>query len=142
MTSRQPGRGGPLWAAIVPLNLGLALPVQGATRFVATSGADGGNTCLVAGSPCRTITRALGQAVASDTISASPGIYNLALGETFPLTISKNLSLVDAGARSTILDATGASRTVVFVFSASVAIAELTVTGGGGELHQHREQHL
>ncbi|MCZ7624561.1 MAG: DUF1565 domain-containing protein [Candidatus Methylomirabilis sp.] len=84
-----------------------------ATRFVATSGNDSGNTCLSSDSPCKTITHALTQAVAGDTISVAAGTYNLALGETFPLTINKALTLTGAGAGSTILDATGANARVI-----------------------------
>jgi len=58
------------WAgmALLTLSLGLFHQAEAATRFVATTGADAGNACLIAASPCKTITHALTQAVANDTI--------------------------------------------------------------------------
>ncbi|MBI2883851.1 MAG: DUF1565 domain-containing protein [Candidatus Methylomirabilis oxyfera] len=108
------------------------------TRFVATSGNDSGNTCLSSGAPCKTITHALTQAVAGDTISVAAGTYNLALGEIFPLTIATDLTLTGAGAWSTILDATGANTRVITIGSESVPVPQLitvtiagvTITGG------------
>ena len=47
--------------------------VGAATRFVATTGNDSSNTCLASSTPCKTITRALTQAVANDTISVAAG---------------------------------------------------------------------
>ena len=59
--------------------------------------------------------------------------FNLALGETFPLTINTNLTLMGAGAGSTRIDAAGASQRVIIVDSGSsgtVIIAGVTITGG------------
>lgn len=117
--------------AVLALGVGLARPAQAVTRFVATTGNDAGNTCLSSGSPCKTITHALTQAVANDTISVAAGTYNLALGETFPLTINTNLTLTGAGAGSTIHDATGANTRVITVFGGATAtISGVTITGG------------
>ena len=127
-----------LLAAILMLGLGLARPAQAATRFVATTGTDAANTCLSSGSPCKTITRALGQAVANDTISVAAGTYNLALGETFPLTINTNLTLTGAGAGSTILDATGANQRVITIGSESVPPPQLITVAIAGVNHGRR----
>src|SRR5262245_23239273 len=88
------------------LGLGLIQPAKAATRFVATTGADGGNSCLVSANPCKTITHTLTQAVATDTILIAAGTYGLALGESFPLTINLDLTLTGAGPGNTIIDAT------------------------------------
>jgi virginiamycin B lyase len=128
-------RGGP-WrgllaagAVVLALTVGFASPVGAATRFVATTGSNAGpNTCLASGSPCKTITHALTQAVASDTISVAAGTYNLALGETFPLMINRNLS--GAGAGSTIIDATGANTRVITFSGVPATISGVTITGG------------
>jgi hypothetical protein len=116
--------------AVLALSAGLAREAGAATRFVAATGNDAGNTCLASGSPCKTITRALTQAVTGDTISVAAGTYNLALGETFPLTINKTLTLTGAGAGSTILDAIGANQRVITINSGTVTIAGVTITGG------------
>jgi hypothetical protein len=116
---------------VLALSVGLARPTQAATRFVATSGTDGGNTCFSPASPCKTITHGLTQAAPGDTILVAAGTYNLALGETFPLTISTNLTLTGAGAGSTTIDATGANTRVITVNSGVTAtISVVTITGG------------
>lgn len=103
------------------------LAAETATRFVATTGSNAGaNTCLASGSPCKTITYALTQAVANDTISVAVGTYNTALGETFPLSIVINLTLTDAGAPSTIIDATGGGTNRVIQIG---ALASVTISG-------------
>ncbi len=118
--------------AVLALSVGLARPAGAATRFVATTGSNAGpNTCLSSSSPCKTITYALTQAVTGDTISVAAGTYNLALGETFPLLITKNLTLNGAGVGSTTINATGANRRVIEVFGAvAVTISGVTITGG------------
>jgi hypothetical protein len=44
-------------------------------RYVATTGSDAGNTCLVHANPCRTVGRAVSQAQAGDTIQVAAGTY-------------------------------------------------------------------
>jgi hypothetical protein len=129
------GWGVGIGAAVLALTVGLARPAGAATRFVAPTGDDTGNTCLSSGSPCKTITHALSQAVANDVISVAAGTYNLALGETFPLVISKNLTLTGAGAPSTTIDATGANTRVIAMNSGVTAtVTGVTITGGGNTL--------
>jgi len=82
-----------------------------ATRHVnAATGVDSGN-CSSAGSPCKTITYAMGQAVAGnpgDVISVAPGTYNVALGEVFPITFKNGVQLVATGNPSnTFIDGAG-----------------------------------
>ena len=136
---RNRGSGGVPWRGLlvaatvaVALTVGLVRPAAAATRFVATTGSNAGpNTCLASGSPCKTITHTLTQAVTGDTVSVAAGTFNLALGETFPLTINKTLTLTGAGAGSTIIDATGANRRVILVdFGVTATISGVTITGG------------
>lgn len=115
-------------AALV-LSVTSAQPVQAATRFVATTGIDGGG-CLSSGSPCKTITYAMSQAVANDTVQVATGTYNTALGETFPRTIGINLTITGAGAATTIVDAGGSNR-VFDVTDGTVGLSGLTIRGGG-----------
>jgi parallel beta-helix repeat protein len=65
------------------------------TRYVSTSGADTGN-CVA--SSCRTISYAVGQANAGDTIAVASGTYEESVA------VSKRLSLMGSGAT---IDATG-----------------------------------
>ncbi len=119
-----------IFALALVLSLGLVHIAQAATRFVATSGSDAGaNNCLASGSPCKTITHALTQAVANDTISVAAGTYNPALGETFPLVIAVNLTLTGGGAPGTIIDAGGTNR-VIQINAGTVTISGVTITGG------------
>jgi hypothetical protein len=62
--------------------------VQAADRFVSTTGSDAGNTCSVAGTPCRTISHALAEAASGDVIKIATGTY------------AENLSISTAGTRT------------------------------------------
>lgn len=113
------------------LSVTSARPVQAATRFVATTGSNLGlNNCLSSGSPCKTITYAMSQAAASDTVQVTAGTYNTALGESFPLGIGINLTITGAGAVTTIVDAGGSNR-VFDVTGGTVGLSGLTIRGGG-----------
>lgn len=76
--------------------LGLAGSAMAQTRFVATTGTDTG-TCVNAGTPCRTIQYAHGQAAAGDTISIAAGIYSESPR------ITKSVTLAGASAATTII---------------------------------------
>jgi hypothetical protein len=111
------------------------------TRQVAKSGADTGN-CTT--SPCLTITYALGQAVAGDTISVAAGNYH----ET--VDIEKAVKLVGAGPTKTLINGNGLDPSnngvygVVYVGNAGGAVtvrgfaianpAPFTFTGGEPEV--------
>jgi uncharacterized repeat protein (TIGR01451 family) len=73
-----------------------AAPAAAQTRFVATTGADSG-TCTNAGTPCRTIQYAHGQAAAGDTISIAAGTYSESPR------ITKSVTLAGASAATTII---------------------------------------
>src|SRR5262245_37886571 len=84
---------------IVLLAALVAIPVAPAraaiVRFVAKTGVNIGDCSLIA---CLTITYAIGQALAGDTLNIAAGVY------VENLSLSKNLTLNGAGAASTILD--------------------------------------
>lgn len=71
------------------------------TRYVATNGQDS-NACTSSGSPCKSLSYAVSQAVTGDTISIGAG--------TFPSTnnievnVAKNLVISGAGSSQTIID--------------------------------------
>lgn len=72
-----------------------AIPMAAATRFVSPSGSDSGDCTLT---PCRTISYAVGQASAGDTVSVASGTY------TESVLIGKRLAVMGSDAT---LDATG-----------------------------------
>ncbi len=92
------------------------------TRYVANNGVDSG-TCGTSTGPCRSITQAMANAVAGDTIIVGPGVYGdlngdgtlgNSAGEENPsgcscmLAIVKRVILISSdGAASTIIDARG-----------------------------------
>ena len=79
----------------------------------------------------KTIKRALLSAVSTDTISVAGGTYNMASGEVFPIAPTSGVKLIGESARTTMIDATGASSRVVTVTGASsTRIEGFTVTGG------------
>lgn len=101
----------------------LALPgaAWGATRHTQVTGADSG-TCGAAASPCRTITQAMANASAGDTIAVGPGQYGSANGDADlsdageessgvagkMIVVNKELALVAAsGTGSVVLSGSG-----------------------------------
>ena len=62
------------------------------TRYVATTGSDAGNDCTDSGNPCATLTHAVDQANAGDTIELAAGTYSEA-----GLVIEKQLVLQGQG---------------------------------------------
>ena len=121
-------------AALV-LGAGLVSTGAAATLNVASNGVDSA-TCGAASAPCRTISRAVTNAVAGDRIIVGPGVYgnlnhdaDLTDANEEPpipniarplLHITKRLTIESsAGAAMTILDATGANRRGVVWLEAS-----------------------
>jgi hypothetical protein len=98
-----------------------------ATRFVNASTGVNTGTCASSGSPCKTITYAMSQAVAGDTINVAPGTYNLALGEVFPIDFKSGIQLKSTGtAADTIIDAAGDTvKTGIIVSSSNAAAARI-----------------
>jgi hypothetical protein len=98
-----------------------------ATLYVATTGTDGGNPCLVKADPCRTLGYALGIALDGDTIEISLGTY-----AEEDLVVTHDVTITgDAGGVTTI-DASGGGRYRIFTVPAgrTVTLEHLTLTGG------------
>jgi len=56
------------------------------------------------GSPYATIGKGISVVATGGTVYVAAGTYDIALGETFPITINKNLTLIGDGASVTIID--------------------------------------
>jgi len=102
-------------------------------RYVATTGNDTLNSCSDAGSPCRTIGHAVGQAASGDTVKVALGTYS-----EYDISISKDITLrggytanyntFDPLAYPTIVDAEEKGR--VFYTFGSPTIEGFTIQGG------------
>src|SRR5205085_3298064 len=107
---------------IVPMLLALPIAAHSGTLYVANNGIDGAScSCGTKGAPCRSITCAIGNAVAGDTIIVGPGKYgdlddsgtigqageeNGSPGCGCVLSLNKSVTLVSSdGAASTVIDA-------------------------------------
>lgn len=108
------------------------------TRFVdAFSGSDTSD-CQSSAAPCKTITYAMTQATAGgsidpgDRISVASGLYNMALGETFPIVVKAGVWLSSYGLPSqTVIDATGSNQRVLTAISCcGTRIWGFTIRGG------------
>jgi len=98
-----------------------------ATLYVATTGTDAGNACLVEATPCRTIGYAVGITLDGDRIAVAGGTYaeeNLRLAHD--LTISGDPD------GSTVIDASGGEPLNIFTIPTGrvVSLRDLTLTGG------------
>lgn len=129
----------------------LGHPACAATLLVAVNGVDG-TGCGVGASPCRTITRAIANAVDGDTVVVGPGRYGDVNGDLAlagPQEETPNVNgcdcAVEIGKRVTIFARDGAAATVIDGGSAGLNTVRLsadgavfgkrnkgfTVTGGG-----------
>jgi regulation of enolase protein 1 (concanavalin A-like superfamily) len=107
-----------------------ALGMQAQTRYVSTAGADVGD-CSLPGSPCLTITYAIGQGVAGDVIVVAAGTYN------GPVTINKELTLNGANAANSGCGTRSAESVLQGSFTIganNVTIAGFEVTGTGAQI--------
>lgn len=78
-------------------------PPATATKFVATTGSNGGsNDCETSGSPCLTLTYALTQSTSGDIISVAAGTYT----ETSYLAVGPGISIIGAGVDVTTIKVT------------------------------------
>ena len=68
------------------------------TTYVATTGNNTSNSCTSASTPCQTISYALTKTPAGGTVSVAAGTY------AEQVTITKNVSIVGAGAASTVIE--------------------------------------
>jgi hypothetical protein len=67
----------------------------------ATGNDDTGSGCITA--PFKTITHALAEADSGFTVLAAPGVYDVANGEVFPLTLNSNISLAGEDWMTTVI---------------------------------------
>jgi hypothetical protein len=96
-----------------------------ATRFVATTGTDTGNTCANAASPCASIARCVSQMAAGDTCTVADGVY------TDPVQAVASLTCTTA-APCTIKSTNRLGAVLVFTPAGpccSTSVAAISVTG-------------
>lgn len=105
-------------------------PPPSATRYVAPTGTDTGNDCLISSSPCATIQHAIDQAFGGETVLIAAGTYS----ET--LTIAKDLTLQGADPTTTIVDGGQNARVIRMDFSPAYALTlrNLSLRNGKGGL--------
>ncbi|MBA7672172.1 hypothetical protein ES703_80346 [subsurface metagenome] len=137
------------WLVMVPVALVLVLSfslvtavpaVAATTYYVSTSGSD--NVTGTEDFPWLTISHALTQVSAGDTISVAAGTYDSSV-ETFPIVINKSLNLLGAqvnvdsrpsqGSRTgneSIIDADETNSAVIQISASDVEINGFTITGG------------
>lgn len=118
------------------LVLAVAPPAMAApkatTRYVSPSGADSGN-CSNSGSPCKTITYALTQVAAGDTINLAAGTYSAASnGETLPFVPTVDMTIIGAGATSTFIDGGSTTRGMTVNSGLNVTLQNVTIQNGNG----------
>jgi parallel beta-helix repeat protein len=111
-----------------------AAHADGNVRFVAPTGSDTANACLVSASPCLTLGHALSQATFDNTIQLDPGTYlvsgnpsgtsNSVTPALHDLTIHSNP--VGGTAANTIIDATGEINGLL-INADNVAVTNLTI---------------
>ncbi len=104
-----------------------AYEFSGGPRYVATSGNDTGNDCLIEADPCATVQHAIDVADEGEQVLIASGLY------TQSATLNKAVSLLGANRDSTILHAVEGQRVLTVTgvtISNSVVISGLTVTGG------------
>ncbi len=103
-----------------------AAPLQAApdaTLYVNAGTGDDGNDCLSPAAACATIGTAVSKATSGDTIEIAAGTYT-----EHDILLDKELSLIGAGAGSTVVDGGGNGR--IFTINLSSTISGLTLQNG------------
>ena len=108
-----------VFSALVALVLTAAAGAAGATRYVSPTGSDAGDCSA---SPCRTISYAVGQASAGDTISVASGTYAESVSLTKTLNLIGHDATIDAAGQSAppngvVISGAGAAGSVVSGFT-------------------------
>jgi pectate lyase len=85
-------------------------------------------------SACKTITYALTQATASDTINVAAGTYSAANGETLPLVPTVDVTINGAGASSTFIDGGSTTRVMTVNSGRNITLQNVTIQNGRGLL--------
>ncbi len=107
----------------------LPVSVWAADYYVAVGG-DNANDGS-AGTPWKSITHALGQAVAGDIIHVAGGTYSvLATGESFPLVMKQEVTVSGANRDTTILDGASAAAVISAVGVNTVTLSNFTISNG------------
>jgi hypothetical protein len=115
----------PLFAASATTATAITPSLPG-TRYVAPSGSDSANGCLVSSLPCATIQHAVGQALAGDSVEVAAGTY-----AESQIAVDKPLVLKGAGPGQTIVDgsaSTGQAKNGLLRFD-SPAVGDISVSG-------------
>ena len=118
---------GPALSALLLLLL-LRGSARAATCYVSPSGADG-SACDAAGTPCQTLSRALGVCSGDgDVLNLAQGTYTGPLNRD--LTLSGRSVTIEGTADSTVLDAQGSGRHFNVTNSAHLTLSKLTLANG------------
>ncbi|MBN2840086.1 MAG: cell wall-binding repeat-containing protein [Coriobacteriia bacterium] len=136
-------RTGRAWRLLVALALVVALvpvamPGSAAAAAVvyyvdAATGSDAAAGTSAA--PFKTITHAMSAAVAGDTIVVRDGIYDVALGESFPIDVTRGVTVRAQAGHRPVVDAEAAIVSGVFKIKNAIehtVLHGLTITGGRG----------
>lgn len=116
------------WAAVALLCVWLVVvsPLQAAptaTFYVDAATGSDGNACAAPGTACATIGAAVAKASSGDTIQIAAGTYN-----EHDIILNTELTLIGAGAGSTIVDAGGNGR--IFTINLSSTLTDMTLQNG------------
>jgi hypothetical protein len=118
---------------VVPLSTGPALAAP-PTLYVSTTGTNTSNNCQIQSNPCATISYAVSQAVANDTIQIAAGTYHDIVVIAPPLT---GITITGPSGGATV-DGLSTTAQIGSVFtvenSASATIENLSITNGEGAL--------
>ncbi|HSQ22577.1 MAG TPA: right-handed parallel beta-helix repeat-containing protein, partial [Coriobacteriia bacterium] len=123
-----------LVVALVPVAMpGTAMAASAVYYVDAVAGSDAAAGTSAA--PFKTITHAMAGAVAGDTIVVRDGTYDLTLGESFPIAVTRGVTLRAQAGHSPVVDADDAVIMGAFTIHNAIehtAIHGLTITGGHG----------
>jgi predicted outer membrane repeat protein len=118
-------------ALVVIFNI---VTVHAATRYVTITGADT-TDCSNSGQPCRSLSRAVNQALSGDTISVGAGTFPSL--NNIDINVAKNLVINGAGSSQTIFDLNKQGRGLIINGNADCSISGLTIKNGLGSLQSY-----
>ncbi|HHN94075.1 MAG TPA: DUF11 domain-containing protein, partial [Anaerolineae bacterium] len=109
-------------------------------RYVATTGTDTDNNCLLADHPCRTVQWGVNQALTGDQVRVASGTYTDTLGAGQVVSLSTSISLIggytsttwtyDPVAYPTYLDGGSSARSLLITGPVTVTVAGFHVVSG------------